>query len=191
LPTNMLASFESFLGLLTFALISGLLYGRFSRPEARIVFSEKMIVAPYREGRGLMFRMANARRSELIETEVQILLAFNQRDDASGSVERRFFPLELEINKISFFSLSWTLVHALSETSPIYSFSHEDLLDAKAEVMVLVKGTDETNQQQVHARHSYTAEEIVWNARFRPVVARNAKGQPHLMTHKIGEHELM
>jgi len=191
LVANILASFESFLGLLTFALISGLLYGRFSRPEARIVFSEKMIVAPYREGRGLMFRMANARRSELIETEVQILLAFNQRDNESGTVERKFFPLELELNKISFFSLSWTLVHALNEASPIYNFSPQDLKDAHAEVMVLVKGTDETNQQQVHTRHSYTAEEIVWNARFRPVVAHNAKGQPHLMTHKIGEHELI
>lgn len=188
LIANILASFESFLGLLTFALISGLLYGRFSRPEAKIVFSERMIAAPYRDGRGLMFRMANARRSELIETEVQVLLAFNQRNE-QGTLERKFFPLELEISKISFFSLSWTLVHALNEKSPIFNFSHQDLLDANAEVMVLVKGIDETDQQQVHARRSYTAEEMVWNARFRPIIGQNEKGIPHLMTHQIGAYE--
>lgn len=188
LLTNVVASFESFLGLLTFALISGLLYGRFSRPQAKVVFSEKMIVAPYQSGQGLMFRMGNARRSELIETEVQVLLAFNQRGE-EGTLERKFYPLELEINKISFFSLSWTLVHPLNDKSPIFNFTPQDLMDANAEMMVLVKGTDETNQQQVHARHSYTAAEIVWNARFRPVIGRNEKGVPHLMTRRIGEYE--
>ena len=188
LLTNMIASFESFLGLLTFALISGLLYGRFSRPQAKIVFSEKMIVAPYQAIRGLMFRMGNARRSELIETEAQVLMALNQRSE-EGGLERKFYPLELEISKISFFSLSWTLVHPLNDKSPIFNFSPQELLDANAEVMVLVKGIDETNQQQVHARHSYTADEIVWNARFRPVIARTDKGVPHLMTRRIGEYE--
>ena len=95
----------------------------------------------------------------------------------------------MEINKISFFSLSWTLVHPLNDKSPIFNFTPQDLMDANAEMMVLVKGTDETNQQQVHARHSYTAAEIVWNARFRPVIGRNEKGVPHLMTRRIGEYE--
>jgi len=188
LLANVIASCESFLGLLTFALISGLLYGRFSRPQAKIVFSEKMLVAPYKNEQSLMFRMGNARRSELIETEVQILLAFNQRDE-NGLLGRNFYPLELEINKINFFSLSWTLVHPLNDKSPIYNFSLQDLLDARAEIMVLVKGTDETNQQQVHTRHSYMADDLVWNARFRPVIGRNAKGMPHLITRKIGEYE--
>ncbi len=190
LLTNIIASFESFLGLLTFALISGLLYGRFSRPQAKIVFSEKLIVAPYQSARGLMFRMGNARRSELIETEVQVLMASNQRNE-DGSLERKFYPLELEISKISFFSLSWTLVHSINDKSPIFNFSPQELLDSNTEIMVLVKGTDETNQQQVHARHSYTAAEIVWNARFRPVIARTGKGMPHLMTQRIGEYEII
>ena len=188
LLANVIASIESFLGLLTFALISGLLYGRFARPQAKIVFSERMLISPYQEGSGLMFRMGNARRSELIETEVQMLLAFNQRND-QGDLERKFYPLEVEINKISFFSLSWTIVHPLNEQSPIFNFSHQDLLDANAEILVLVKGTDETNQQQVHTRHSYTADEMIWNARFRPVITRNERGIPHLLTRQIGEYE--
>ena len=109
---NTVASFQSFLGLLSFALISGLLYGRFSRQRAKIVFSENMLVAPYRDGSGLMFRMSNARRSEILEAEAQIMLAINQRTD-SDAVERKFFYLELELKRVSFFSLSWTIVDAL------------------------------------------------------------------------------
>lgn len=187
---SILASFESFLGLLAFALMTGLLYGRFSRPAARIVFSENLLVAPYKDGSGLMFRMGNASKSELIETEVQILMAFNQRDE-NGGLNRRFYPLTLEINKISFFSLSWTVVHALNEDSPIYNFSAQDILDANAEIMVLVKGTDETSQQVVHARRSYSATEIVWNAKFSPVIERTEQGVPKVLTRRIGAHELL
>ncbi len=187
---SVLASFESFMGLLAFALMTGLLYGRFSRPSAKIIFSENLLVAPYKDKRGLMFRMSNASKSELIETEVQVLMAFNQREE-DGTMGRKFYPLGLEINKISFFSLSWTIVHALDENSPLYNFSAQDILDANAEIMVLVKGTDETAQQVVHTRRSYTAEEIVWNARFSPVIERAPNGVPKVLTRKIGNHELL
>ncbi len=190
LITNILASFESFLGLLSFALISGLLYGRFSRQRAKIVFSENMLVAPYRSGRGIMFRMGNARRSEIIETEVQVILAINQLSE-NDTLERKFFSLELEINRVSFFSLSWTIVHALDERSPIFGFTHEDLSAANVEFMVLVKGTDEANHQNVHARRSYVADEIVWNARFLPVISRNKEGLPHVLNRQIGAFELL
>jgi inward rectifier potassium channel len=190
LPANVIASFESFLGLLTFALISGLLYGRFSRPVARIAFSEKILVAPYRSGQGLMFRMVNAARSELIETEVQVILTVNQREE-NGNISRRFFALPLEIAKVSFFSLSWTIVHEINEKSPIYGFSHQDLIDAMAEFLILVKGTDEANQQMVHVRHSYTGEEMAWNARFLPVIGRNKKGKARVLTSLVGEYEII
>lgn len=187
---SVLASFESFLGLLAFALMTGLLYGRFSRPSAKIVYSENMLVAPYRNGRALMFRMGNAGKSELIETEVQMLMAFNQREE-DGQMTRKFYTLNLEISKISFFTLSWTIVHALDENSPIYSFSEEEVLDANAEFMVLVKGTDETSQQLVHSRRSYTADELVWNARFSPIIEHPTEGKPRLLTRKIGVHEIL
>ncbi len=190
LVISILASFESFLGLLAFALMTGLLYGRFSRPSAKIVFSENLLVAPYKDGNGLMFRMGNASKSELIETEVQVLMAFNQREE-DGTVNRKFYPLSLEINKISFFSLSWTIVHALSDQSPIFNFTAQDILDANAEIMVLVKGTDETSQQVVHARRSYSGEEIIWNAKFSPVIERTSRGVPKVLTRRIGAHELL
>lgn len=186
---SIIASFESFLGLLTFALISGLLYGRFSRPLAQVVFSENLLVSPYKSGKGLMFRMVNARKSELIETEVQVLMAFNQSDKA-GNTARKFYPLKLEMTKISFFSLSWTIVHPLTDDSPIIDFSEQDLIDANAEFMVMVKGTDEISQQVVHARHSYAAEEIVWSAKFSPILRYNEAGVPKVMTSQVGKHEL-
>ena len=190
LGANILSALESFTGLLAFALISGLLYGRFSRPKAKIVFSENMLIAPYRSGRGLMFRMANARKSELIETEVTIILAMNQAGD-DGNLDRRFYGLKLEISRVSFFSLSWTVVHDLNEDSPLWGFSEQDLLDANAEVMVLVKGTEDVNQQIVHARRSYVAEDIVWNARFQPVIGRNRNGIPQVLSRVIGAHEVL
>ena len=190
LPTSLVASLESFAGLLAFALVSGLLYGRFSRPKAKIVFSDNMLVAPYKDGRGLMFRMGNSRRSELIETEVQLILTLNQRTD-TGTLERKYFALPLEVAKISFFSLSWTVVHALDEKSPLFGFTHQDMLEASAEVMVLVKSIEEANHQTVYARRSYSAEEVVWNAKFKSIIGRNAKGVPFVVTSRIGAYEAL
>lgn len=188
LTANVLAALESFTGLLAFALISGILYGRFSRPKAKIVFSENMLVSPYRDGQAMMFRMGNVRKSELIETEVQMLIALNQPDD-NGNLVRRFFPLEVEIAKVTFFSLSWTIVHALTDKSPIYGFTEKDLLESNAEFLILVKSTDETYQQLVHARRSYIASEVIWNARFKPVIGRDIRGLPFVSNQQIGEFD--
>ena len=185
---SLVASLESFAGLLTFALISGLLYGRFSRPSAKVVFSDQMVIAPYRDGRGLMFRMINSRRSELIETEAQLIATLNERNEA-GVLERKYFALPLEVSKISFFSLSWTVVHALDDKSPLVGFSYQDMLDSSLEVMVLVKGIEEANHQMVFARRSYVAEEIVWGAKFKPIIGRSRRGVPHVFTRSIGDYE--
>ncbi|MFN0014052.1 MAG: hypothetical protein ACKVU2_05840, partial [Saprospiraceae bacterium] len=139
---------------------------------------------------GLMLRMGNARKSELIETDVQVFLAINQADE-NGNVARRFFGIPLEISKISFFSLSWTVVHPIDKNSPLWGVSQQDLQDANAEFMVLVKGVDEATQQQVHARRSYTGDEMVFNATFKPVISRNAKGLPKVLIHQIGAYETL
>ena len=187
---SLIAAFESFLGLLTFALISGLLYSRFSLQRAKLVFSDKMLVSPYKEGQGVMFRIANGRQSELIDTEVRMMLALNQTDE-NGTVYRRFYPLKLEIDKIMFFSLSWTLVHAITEDSPLNGLSAEDYAQLNGEILVLVKATEEANHQTVHSRRSYSAEELVWNAKFMPVIGKTEKGVPRVMTSKIGDYALL
>lgn len=192
LGTNVIASIESFMGLLLFALISGLLYGRFSRPAAKIRFSDQMLIAPYKEGTGLMVRLVNPRASELIEVEASISLAINQIDSDTGATARRFFSIELEISKIAFFPLSWTLVHAIDEKSPLWGLSEAELLEANAEVMILIKGTDEATVQNVHARRSYISNEIVWNARFAPIMERSPN-LTHTIIHtrKVGDFEYL
>jgi inward rectifier potassium channel len=187
IPANIIASVESLTGLLSFAIISGLLYGRFSQPVARVVFSENMLISPFKEGKALMFRMVNASKSELIETETQLILAINQMDE-QGHVSRRFFPMELEISKIAFFTLSWTIVHPINEKSPIFGFTMDDLNNANIEIFVNVNGVDESNQQKVFTRRSYHCSEMIWDAKFKPIIGKTKKGIPQVITEKISDY---
>jgi inward rectifier potassium channel len=188
LAANFLASFESFIGLLGFALISGLLYGRFSRPEANIAFSRNLLVAPFQNGQALMFRIANRSKSELINAEVQVLIAFNETED-DGKQVRVFRSLPLQLNTVMFFTFSWTLVHPINEDSLVHGWSAQDFQERNPEFFILVKALEEANQQVVHARYSYIHEDIVWNARFKAAVGRNAKGYPLVMLDMLNAHE--
>ena len=184
-----LAAFESMLGLLAFALATGLLYGRFSRPSAKLKYSENMIVAPYQDGKGLMFRLANYRSTQLVEIEVQVLLAINEDDH--GKIISRFFPLELERKKISLLTLSWTVVHPIDEKSQINGLTAEDLDKGDAEFLVMIKAFDDTFSQTVHSRTSYQYEEIIWDAKFRPVIETDEDGILTLDMAKINAFELV
>ena len=189
---SIIASLEAFLGILIFALITGLLYGRFSRPMAKVVFSDNLLVSPYKNGMALMFRIVNPRTSELIETEVKVALAINQTDETTGTQARRFFGLDLEISKISFFSMSWTLVHPLDENSPLYGVTLDQMREGNAEIMILVSGTDESTEQVVHARRSYVAEEMVWNAKFAPIMSKSKDlTRTVIHTRKVSDYELL
>ncbi len=172
--TSSVAAFESMLGLLAFALATGLLYGRFSRPYAKIIYSNKILVSPYQNGTGLMFRMANYRRNQLIELEVQLLLSLNVEE--AGKKVRKFLNLELERSRIQLLTLSWTVVHPVVKESPIYGLNLEDLKKGNAEFLVMIKAFDDTFSQTVHSRTSYHHGEIVWGAKFVPVFAPDEKG---------------
>jgi len=159
---NLVVTLESLVGLLGFALATGLLFARFSRPTAHILFSESAIVAPYRGITAFEFRIANARQNQLIEVQAKLLYA-GFRD---GRGTREFVPLTLERERVTFFPLAWTIVHPIDRESPLFGLTREDLLAANAEFLVLLSGIDETFAQTVHARSSYKADEIVWGARF-------------------------
>ncbi len=160
---NVIVTFESLFGLLGFALATGVLFARVSRPTARILFSEKAFIAPYRGITAFEFRIANGRSSQLIELGVSVLFsAFKARDGKA----REFVPLALEREKVAFFPLSWTIVHPIDPSSPVFGMTYEHLLAADAEFLVLLTGFDETFSQNVHTRSSYKADEIVWGARF-------------------------
>ena len=185
--TSCLAAFESMLGLLAFALATGLLYGRFSRPTAKISYSKNMVIAPYKEGLGLMFRLANLRNNQLIEIEVQVVLSYNE--SVKGKKTRRFYPLELERSKIGLLTMSWTIVHPIDESSPFHQKTAAELADAEVEILVLLKAFDDTFSQTVHTRTSYKDEDIIHNARFVTIFSSDNNGQTILDLSKIGTYE--
>lgn len=174
---NMLVTVEALVGLMYQALATGLLFARFARPTAAIVFSQRAIVAPYAGIQALEFRIANRRRrNEIIELGAQVLYtAFERTGD--GHLVRRYHVLPLERNKVTFFPLSWTIVHPIDENSPLAGKTPADLEREQAEILVLLTGVDETYEQTVHARTSYRADEIVWNARFQPVFRGESTSQ--------------
>jgi inward rectifier potassium channel len=166
LAANVLVTLESLVGLLGFALATGILFARFSRPTAKILFSENAIIAPYRGITAFEFRVANARSNEMIQVEARVMLTRFRRD---GSGNREFIPLKLERERVTFFPLSWTVVHPIDEASPLWGLTAEDLIADDAEFLVLFSGIDETFSQTVYTRSSYKAQEIVWGARFANV----------------------
>ena len=170
MPANVLVAVESLIGLLFVALLTGLVFARFARPTAALMFSEVGVVAPYQGRTGFMFRVANARSNQLMELEAKVLYS---RLDGPG---RRYDQLKLERTKVVFFPLSWTIVHPIDEASPLWGLDHSELMRQDAEFDILMSGIDETFSQTVHARSSYKPQEIVFGARFsniyNPVGAR-------------------
>ncbi len=166
LAANVLVVVEAVTGMLLVAIGTGISFARFARPRARILFSERAIIAPYRSPSGATsafeFRIANARKNELTDVSARLLLA---RRRASG--DREFLPLKLERDSVLFFPLSWTIVHPIDDSSPLRGQTADDLAATRAEFLILLSGNDETFNQVVHARSSYEASELVWNARFQ------------------------
>jgi inward rectifier potassium channel len=166
---NILVTVEALIGLMYQALATGLLFARFARPTAAIMFSKNAIVAPYAGIQSLQFRIANRRRhNEIIQLEAQVLYTAFETD-REGRLVRRYRLLPLERNSVTFFPLSWTIVHPIDEASPLAGRTREDMERDQAEILVLLTGVDETYEQTVHARTSYRADEIIWNARFKSV----------------------
>ena len=163
--TSTVSAIESMLGLMGFALVTGILYGRFSKPKADIQYSNHALVAPYHEATGFMFRIANRKQNELLETECQVVLAINNPETR----RRDFKALELEIKKINFLPLTWTIVHPIDEKSPMQGLTEKDLNERDAEFIILIKSITDTYFQTVYSRMSYKANEMVWNAKFVPM----------------------
>lgn len=172
--TNVIASLEALMGVMSLALVTSLLYSRFSRARARMVFSKHMIVAPYQDGTAMMFRIANAGKDQLIECEAQLMVSFIANEN--GKDVRKFLQLKLERDKIASMALSWTIVHPLDDDSPMQSYTPQDLADADAEFIFMFKAFDDTYAQSIHCRFSYKHDEIRWGAKFSPMFHRSDDG---------------
>ena len=185
LAANIASSFEALLGLMAFAIVTGLVFGRFSRPAARLAFSNQMIVAPFQSGSSLQFRVANRRDNNLMEVEARILFATVEPSD--GGLKRMFRPLGLERSGVQFLPLTWTLVHPIDDSSPLSGLTAEDLERQQAEFLILIKAFDDTFFQTVHVRYSYRHDEVVWGARFLPAFEADSTGKLVLDLHRLSE----
>lgn len=183
IASNILASVEALAGLLGFALATSLMFVRFSQPNARIVYSDHAIVAPYRGMSGLMFRIANERNNQMIKVGVQLLLS-RMEPSPSGPV-RRFHPLSLERDEVMFFPLTWTVVHPIDDRSPLRGLSEVEFRASDPELLVLLDGIDDTFSQTVYSRSSYKGHEIVWGAKFSDVFEQDSDGELSVNLHRI------
>ena len=175
LVPNLIMSVEVIVAILTFAVITGVVFARFSRPVARIVFSNRAVIAPFQGGKAFMFRVVNARNNQIIELKATVV--FTRFEEKGGVRMRQYYSLGLERPSVVFFPLSWTVVHAIDETSPLHGVSERELKESRAEFLILLAGTDETSSERVHSRSSYTADELVWDARFATVFVPPAPGK--------------
>jgi inward rectifier potassium channel len=179
---NFIVALESFVGLLGFAIITGLLFARFSRPNAKILFSKNAVVAPYHDISAFEFRIANARKNQIIELQAQ--LTFSKMEKAGNHFIRKYHRLNLERDKVPFFPLTWTIVHPIDDHSPLKDITQNELIKSEAEFLILLTGTDDTFNQTVHSRFSYRADEIIFGAKFSNLFEYGKDG--HHITVDVG-----
>lgn len=185
--SNTVAALESLISLLSLALATGLLYGRFSRPIARLLFSKHSIIAPFRGMKAYQFRVTNKQRSQMINVNVTVMLTI--LEDTDGVSVRKYYNLKLEYPQINMFPSVWTVNHPIDENSPMFGITHDTLMKGEAEIMILLKGYDDTFSQDVHTRFSYRADEIVWGAKFVNLFGKEDDGIPTIAVDRIDEYE--
>ncbi len=176
LSTNIVVALESVVSLLGSAVVTGLVFARFSRPVADILFSQKAVMSWMGNLRAFEFRIINARNNQIIDLHV-LLLVSRFETNASGTAVRRYYPLSLERESVIFFPLSWTIVHVIDQDSPLFGVTQDDLCASGAEFLILLTGMDETFSQVVNARSSYRADEIVWDAKFTDIFVYDPTGR--------------
>ena len=188
--SNILVSIEALTGLLALALMTGLVFAKFSRPTARVRFSRYLVVGPRDGTTSLMIRMANMRANRIVEANIHVVFARNETTVEGESI-RRFHDLTMTRNRSAMFLLSWTAVHRIVEGSPLFGQTHDSLADSQPEIVVSITGLDETFSQTIHARHLYELDEIIWGARFADVLILHPDGSRSIDYTRFDDVEML
>ena len=173
------ASIEALMGLLSFAIATGLLYGRFSKPKAYLKFSHNAILAPYKDGLAIMMRVVPYKNNNLTDAEARLSVGLTLEEN--GVPTNKFFLMDLEYSRVNALTLSWTIVHPINEDSPFYKFSKDDYRTCMGEILVYVKAFDDMFSNTVVSRSSYTLNEIVLGAKFLPMYHKNEESNKTIL----------
>ena len=176
LYANVVVTVEVFLGMMAFALATGLVFAKFARPSARVLFAERVVFGTMDGQPTLKIRMANMRGNNIYEASLRVAL-LRDTTTSEGESMRRLIDLELVRSQTPSFTLSWTAIHIIDESSPLYGLDENALRQMHALLLVSLAGTDETFAQSVHARHIYDADHFAWNARFADVLLHDPNGK--------------
>jgi inward rectifier potassium channel len=179
LYANLLTTAEAIVSLAIVALATGSVFARISRPRARVMFARHAVIAPHNGVPTLSIRLGNERSSQILAAEVRVTLLRYERT-TEGAEFRRFYDLELARSRTPVFALTFTVLHRIDETSPLFGSTPDEMADDDAECLVSVTGLEETTSQTVHARYSYGPEEILWGHRFRDIFARDGAGRRYI-----------
>ena len=169
--TSFLAAVEALFGLLSFAIATGLFYGRFSMPKAFLMFSENALIAPFGSGTALMIRLSPFKNTNLTDAEAKMTLGMTIEEN--GKLVNKFYNLDLELSKVNALTLSWTLVHPITESSPLYNLTEDDFQNITGEILVFIKVFDDMFSTTVVKRTSYSFNEVVFGAKFLPMFSRS------------------
>lgn len=173
---NVIVALEALTGLLGVAMATGLMFARFSRPTARVIFTREAVIAPYNGVPTLMFRTANQRRNLIVEAQIRVSLLRNEITQ-EGKFIRRLQDLKLMRSQTPIFALTWLVMHPIDRESPLYGVTPEQLLEDEAELVITLTGLDATVSQTIHTRHSYVACEILWNMEFVDILSNTPDGR--------------
>jgi len=169
--TSFVAAIEALFGLLSFAIATGLFYGRFSKPKAHLLFSHNALIAPFGNGTALMLRVTPYKNTSFTDAEAKVTLGMIVEEN--GKMVNKFYILDLELAKVNSLTLSWTLVHPITENSPLFNLTKEDYANTDGEIIVFVKVFDDMYSTTVVKRTSYAFSEIVFGAKFLPMFSKS------------------
>jgi inward rectifier potassium channel len=185
---NVVSGIESLTGLLSLAIATGLIYGRFSKPRSYLAFSDHALVSPFKEGTGLMFRFAAFKdKHALTDLEIKVNIGLQVLENEKPVY--KYFSLDLERTRVESMPMSWTVVHPIIETSPLYGFTEEDMRNGDVELYVMLRGFDDVFSNYVQQRTSYTYHEIFFNRKFIPMYRESDDGMSTILElHKLNIH---
>lgn len=190
ITANFIAAFEAMTGLLSFSFITGLLYGRFSKPKANIKFSDNIILRKFKNERAIMFRLMNSRKTVMIEPELKVTLSITKKDK-KGVFKREFFTLSLERDKIVYLPTIWTVVHQIDKNSPLFKYSNKEIERLDAFLYILVNYHEESFAQKVYQIYSYDFDKLELDVKYMPSSSFNDEGYTVLDHDKLSEVEKM